>query len=147
MATYEEVIGQLGGELGVELAPDRNGTVMLQMEEGPEVRLEPNKEGDQLLIGVLVGELEPGPGRATILQAALIANGREWPRFGTFAYSRQLNQLVLTELLPFASLTGKRVKEFLFLVLDQARSWQEALRVGRAPVEPIVKAKDEPPLH
>jgi len=147
MATYEEVIGQLAGELGIELAPDKNGTVMLQMKEGPEVRLEPTKEGDQLLIGMIIGDLEPGPGRATVLQAALIANGREWPRFGTFAYSRQLNQLVLSELVPFDGITGKRVKETLFLLVDQGRAWQEALKVGRLPIEPTVKHRDEPPLH
>ena len=147
MTTYKEVLAQLSGEMGIDLVPDLHDTCMLEMEDGLTVRIEPAREGDQLLIGILVGILEPGPGRAAVLQAALIANGREFPRFGTFAYSRQVNQLVLTRLLPLDRLTGGKVKKALFPLVEEGRVWQAALKGGPLPVEPIVTRKDEPPLH
>lgn len=134
MTTYAKILEQLGAIWGTSFQPDRNNTCLILLENGMEVRLEPIKEEKDLLIGILLGLVTPGPAREILFRSALIANDASYPRFGTLAYSRRAGQLVLFEQLPFDNLTGEGLNQVLTKVIDKAVVWKRALQTGQAPI-------------
>jgi Tir chaperone protein (CesT) family len=136
---FKELLDQLAGEMGTELTPDRNHTCLIQFEDGTEVSIEPYKEEALLLIGLQLGDLGSGAGRMKMFESALIANGLPYPRFGTFAWSRQTNQLILHTLFPMEGLTGKMVKDEMMGIVEKGREWAEAIKRGAPPVQPRLK--------
>ncbi len=134
---FEELLIALGKEMETTLSPDPNGTCELQVEEGLEVRLEPNKAGDSLLMGTLIGTVPPGKGREAFFQSALISNGLAYPRFGDLAYSQKADQLVISETLFFDGLSGAKTFEHLQGLVGACRKWREAIRTGNVPLRPV----------
>ena len=133
---FKELCDQLSGEMGTPLTPDRNNTVLIQFDDGSEVQIEPLEDEKEIVIGMQLGDMGAGPGRAKMFQGALIANGAPYPRYGTFAWSRKGNQLVLHEFLPMEGLTGKIVKDVMTELVTKGREWKEALLHGAPPVQP-----------
>ncbi len=133
---FKELCDQLSGEMGTPLTPDRNNTVLIQFDDGAEVQIEPTKEEKEIVIGMQLGDVGAGSGRAKMFEGALIANGAPYPRFGFFAWSRKGNQLVLHEFLPMDGITGKIVKDTMTTLVNKGREWKEAIRRGAPPVQP-----------
>lgn len=129
--SFREIIDQLSGEIGTELVVDRNNTVQLVFTEEAQVRLE--EYGSHLLIGMVIGRIDAGPIRTKLFEEALIANGKKPPRHGTLAYSRQIDQLVIFEMIPIEGCTGKIAIDAIDALVDKGSAWQEALKTGIAP--------------
>lgn len=136
MITFKELCDQLSGEMGTTLTPDRYNTVLIQFDDGAEVQIEPVEETDEIVIGMQLGDMGSGKGRAAMFQSALIANGHPYPRFGFFAWSRKNNQLVLHEFLGMDGITGKIVKDTMTELVTKGREWKQALLHGAPPVLP-----------
>lgn len=134
--TFKELCDQLSGEMGTPLTPDRNNTVLIQFDDGVEVQIEPLEREEEIVIGMQLGDVGGGPGRAQMFQGALIANGAPYPRFGFFAWSRKGNQLVLHEFLSMQGLTGKMVKDTMTELVTKGREWKQAVLRGAPPVQP-----------
>lgn len=129
--SFAELLSDLGAEIELELAPDDNGTCLLEFEGKTQVQLEP--ADDDLVMGMTVGYVPPGKGRDTLFEAALIANGTHLPGTGIFAFSAKTDQLILFEMMPMRGLTGRVLAASLELFLEKGTRWQEAIQRGTTP--------------
>ncbi len=128
---FATLLTELGEVMGSPLSPDEHGECLLELTDGPEVRLAPEEK--KVLIAMTLGTIAPGPGRANFFRAMLIANGRPHPRFGNFAYGKTIDQVVLSDTVPMAGLNGERLAGWILSLAKQGTLWQEAIKAGRVP--------------
>lgn len=146
MEEYDKIIEQLGHAMSFPLKADRNGSVVLLIEEEMRLQIELEKEGQFLMVAATIGDLSPGPLRQKILHNALRANASPHPRYGIFAYSRQANQLVLFDWIRMEGLTGRRLFEYLEPFAEKAWAWTEGVKRGSVPEPTVRKASMRPRL-
>ncbi len=137
MIHFEELLKELGPLIEVEgLEPDEHESCLLVYDDELQVQLECEQPaGDRLIIGSALGEVPPGRYREDLLVAALVANGRPYPRYGTLAFSDQNDNLILFEKLPEQGLNADFLAKFLTKFNKQARAWREALQGGSIPTD------------
>lgn len=116
-----------------DLHPDRNNSCLIKLRGGVEVQIEPDKSGENLLIGCDLGDLPGGRYRENLFREALKSNGQSHPRYGTFAYSKRTDHLILYETLNMQDLTGDKVAEFLVKFVEKALVWKNAMKNGDIP--------------
>ena len=132
---FDTLLQEMGAALEVEdLSLDENRTCLVHFANGLEIFFEPGEDEEELLILAKLGELQPGIYKEEVLREAMKANGYPFPRYGTFAFSTQNNNLILFKLLPIKDLNGERVASYLGSFMTRAQSWKEAIDSGQVPL-------------
>jgi hypothetical protein len=126
---FEELLNELGAQLGVTLHPDRKGACKLKINETSHVQIECDAHQENLLIATFICDVPPGKYRENILKDALKAN-EPYPKNGTLAYSDRNNKLVLFAYLRLSNIDGKKLAEFLTIFLDKANQWRIGVETG-----------------
>ncbi len=126
---FEELLHELGPELGTTLHPDRKGACTLKINEIFHLQIECDAHQENLLVATFICDIPPGKYRENILKDALKANG-PFPVSGTLAYSDRNNKLVLFSYFRLAGLTGKKLAEFLAAFVDKANQWRIGIETG-----------------
>lgn len=115
------------------LRPNDQNTCVIPFSDGVTIQVELDQQEKHLIVGSLLGVIEPGHYRNSLFQAALIANGLPSPRYGTLAYSSKSKNLVLYDALDMRELTGEKVADYLGFFLEKARIWKQAIDGGNIP--------------
>ena len=115
------------------LRPNDKNTCLIPLPDGMKIQVEMDKYEKNLIVGCILGVVEAGHYRNSLFQAALIANGLPYPRYGVLAYSDITNQLVLHDTLSMEELNGEKVAEYLGYFLEKARTWKQAVDGGNVP--------------
>lgn len=146
MAEYEKIIDDLGHQLHFPLQLEKGGAVVILVEEVMPIQIELEPEGRYLVIAATITDLSPGPLREKILKNALKANASPHPRYGTFAYSKQANQLVLFDRLRIEELTGDLLFHYLEPFAEKGWAWADGIHRGLVPEPTVRKAAVRPKL-
>lgn len=125
----EELLNELGAELGTTLHPDKKGACKLKINETLHVQMECDAHQENLLVATFICDIPPGKYRENILKDALKANG-PFPVNGMLAYSDRNNKLALFSYFRLASLTGKKLSEFLAAFVEKANHWRLGVETG-----------------
>lgn len=134
---YHSLLQELGQVLQLpNLQADSNNTCMIKFKGDIKVQLELDRSDQFLIIGMDLDSVPIGRYRETLFTEALKANGMAYPRYGTFAFSKQADHLVLFEMLSLRDLNGQKIAEFLTPFLEKARLWKEAIAKGEIPLIP-----------
>jgi hypothetical protein len=126
---FEELLNELGAELGITLHPDRKGACKLKINGILHVQIECDAHQENLLVATFICDIPPGKFRENILKDALKANGIFLTN-GTLAYSDRNNQLVLFSYFRMEILTGKKLAELLAAFVDKANHWRIGVETG-----------------
>lgn len=131
---YESLLLELSEPLKCEqLVPDPNNTCLIALKEGIDVQIEPDPEGERLIIGCNIGVIPPGGYRASVFIEALKFNGLPSPQLGAFAFNSDNDQLVFFTKLRMQNLTGQQVYEYLTKFTAKALTWKKEIDAGRVP--------------
>lgn len=115
------------------LKPSSKNTCVVPFTDGIKVQLELDKYEKNLIVACILGNLQPGHYRRDLFQAALIANGLPYPRYGTLAFSTKTNNLLLYDSLDLRELNGEKVAQYLGFFLEKAKTWRQAIESGNIP--------------
>ena len=126
---FEELIVQLGKELGLPLHAERGRICRLNINGLLHVHIEYDEAKDRVLLATFIAEIPPGKFRENVLKETLRINNN-YPRLGTFAYSEKNNQLALFIYTPFASLPADQLLERLMTFIHSADEWRLAIEQG-----------------
>ena len=131
---FEALLQELARALQIDqLKPDSNNSCLIQMPNGPKVQLEVNKQEDRLIMGSNLGFLPVGRYREDVFREALKANNLPPPRYGTFAYSKKADQLILFDSISLTHLNGEKIAQHLTPFVEKVTHWQEAITRGEIP--------------
>lgn len=131
---FESLLQEIGKELKIkDLHADRNHSCLIKFKEGISIQIERDESGEGLVIGCTIATIPPGKYRENVFREALKANGLPEPRFGTFAYSKRSDQLVLFIILPIKDLTGEKIIAVLLPFKEKATVWKDAIEHGNVP--------------
>lgn len=139
IAMVSDLFGTLLQELSIllkipDLHADANNSCLIKFKDETLVQIEIDHSGEFLIVGSDLGAVPTGRYRENLFAEALKANGLQHPRYGTFAYSKQSDRLVIFEMLRLKELTGMKVAEFLTPFLVKAKLWNEAISKGDIPI-------------
>jgi len=127
---FSIILEDLSKNLSLDLVPDENNSCLLNIQDKIKVQLELDPTETFLVIGSVIGELPPGKFREDALVAGLKANARPYPRLGTFGFSRQLDSLVLFEMIEVDVFSIENILSILTPFIKKAIHWKEALDSG-----------------
>lgn len=130
MNRFEEILYDLGKEVGVDLYPDQNRICQINYQDTLHLQLQFDESRVRVLIATFICEVPPGKYREKLFKETLKSNG-EYPRLGTFGYSEQNNMLTLFEYLPAAGLTGEKLFKTLEQFIEKSLLWQDAVVNGK----------------
>ncbi len=119
----EEILQQLGDQIGESLQVDVHNTCSLTINEVLPLQFECDANQEWLLIVSTLGELPAGKFRETILRDALIANQKSFVE-GTLGYSNKINHLIQFASLPLSEIDGEKLASFLLPFLEKAEKWR-----------------------
>ncbi len=139
---FDSLLAELAKSLDIsDLHTDNNNTCLIAFKTGIEVYIEPFQRGESMLISTNIGTLPPGRYREDVFREALKSNGLPLPRFGTFAYSEQSDQLILFGLLSLRELNGEKIAAFLGPFMEKSLAWKCAVNDGVVPLAETVSTK------
>jgi hypothetical protein len=126
-------LNDLSIHLGIDLHPDENDSCLLVMEDDLQVQLELDSDQTHLVIGSVLGELNPGKYREEVLKEALIKNAEPYPQKGIYAYSTKLNALILFDKVNLDVFNTENVLSILTPFVEKAKKWRLYLNNGQIP--------------
>lgn len=132
MTPFEDLLHGLGEQMGIPLKPDHNQACLLEFQDGLRVQIDLGTDGDEILVGSLLGVVPAGPYRVDLFERALIVNGAP-EHVGTLSFSSLLGQLYLFQHFPLSKITGETLFPFVQEFTEHARIWKAALMEGRIP--------------
>lgn len=116
------------------LHPDANNTCLIKFKDGLLVQLEVDRGGQFIILGSDLGPVPVGRYRENLFFEALKSNALPPPRYGTFAYSKQADRLILFKMFSLNTVSAEKIADFLTLFLEKARTWKEAIARNDIPV-------------
>lgn len=132
---FEALLQEVGHSLGgVKLEPDENNSCLIKQATGISIQMDLDPTGEFFIIGADLGTIPLGRYRADVFCQALKANAAPYPRYGTFAYSKQNDHLILFEMLAIRELTGEKIVSVLLPLGKKALTWQMSISQGEIPV-------------
>lgn len=132
---FESILQDIGKAMNIpDIHADANNSCLIAFDTGIEVQIEPFERDDFLLIVCNLGEVPPGRYREDVFREALKSNGLPHPRYGTFAYSKQSDHLLLFGLISFREINGEKVASFIYPFMEKAAAWKQALERGDVPL-------------
>ena len=126
---FEELLRELGAELGTTLHSDRRGACRLNINDAIDIQLECDGPQEKLLVATFICDIPPGKFRENILRDSLKANG-PFPENGTLGYSSKNNKLALFKFLKLSELKAKELADFLTLFMEKAKKWRVGVEMG-----------------
>jgi len=134
-----DLLGSLLQELGrileiADLHPDRNNSCLIKLKEGFNIQLELDRSSQFLTLGADLGMVPPGKYRENLFREALKANGMPPPLYGTLAYSKRTDHLILFEKIQVRDLTGGKIAAEITPFTEKAKIWEDAVKRGDVPV-------------
>lgn len=136
---FASLLEELSKIMHYQLHVDHNNSCMLHLPTGLDIQLEIHRHGTHFIIGTDLGNIPVGKYRENLFREALRANGFPPPQYGTFAYSKQKDSLILFSLLVLKDLTGQRIADHLIPFMEKAVTWQTAIKRGDVPVVSLEK--------
>ncbi len=134
---FETIVQELGRATSMTLAPDKINCCKIKLKNGISLLLEDENTGRGLLITAELGIAPPGKYRELLFTEMLVANGQQAPRYGSFGYSKQTGDLLfLFDILPYESLTGEKLRDYLGFFVAKALKWKQAMERGEIPQRP-----------
>jgi len=133
MNPFEELLIELGIQMGTSLVPDSNQACLLHFHGSLTCQIELDSNADHLIVGAQLGQLFIGKYREQILLLAMQVNGATDLLRGTLAFSPKNETLVLFERLELASTNGVKLYNFLLIFMEHLRQWKEALQKDEIP--------------
>jgi hypothetical protein len=135
MHTFAEIIHQLGPLINIPgLASQENKDLcVIDLNPNQKLFIQLSHKSPEVEIVMQLGSIPPGKYREDFFRACLKANGKNFPRFGNFAYLSKNEQLVLFESIPIDILDGESLYNFILLFSDKAQKYQEAIMQGDIP--------------
>ncbi len=125
---FEELLFEMGEELGIDIEPDPMGGCLLVVEEKYNIQIQPDQmSDDHILLGSRIAELGPGKYRENVLRDALKSNFSIREKVGTLGYFQRDNMLMLFEYLPTRDITPKLFAEAILKFQAKIIDWVEAL--------------------
>lgn len=147
MDRFQELLWDLGEIIELPLHVDKNHACCILLDERLKIQMEMSSEEESLLVASFLSELPPGRFRENILKEALKLNGTYHP-FGTFAYIKKTNVLLLHKTLLAKDLNGQKLADFLEIFAAEAERWQNAIANSQAaPSEYLKTHHDRPSLY
>lgn len=132
---FDSLLQELGKAMDIpNLTADSNNSCLIAFESGIEVQVEPYERDDFLLLVIDLGNVPAGRYREDVFKEALKSNGLPSPRFGTFAYSEQSNNLLLFDMLSLRDLNGEKIASAIEPLIEKAQKWKESLERGDIPL-------------
>lgn len=134
MTPFEDLIRELGNEMGLDLQPDSHSSCLLAFPaDGLSVQIDLDSSGEQILIGTQLGNVPPGVYREQIFTQAMRVNSGSLTPRGILAFSEKNNTLVLFQFLFLDSMNGEKLHSFIQIFRAHAKVWKEALERGEIP--------------
>lgn len=93
----------------------------------------PDSALENIKIITYLGDVPPGRFQEEVFHEALRANNLPNPRFGNLGFNKANNNLVLWEVIPFATCNGAELAEFLRRFVEKAYEIREALKNNTVP--------------
>lgn len=127
------LLKDLEGYFECPLAPDAKQTCLVRLKTGVNVQLELDRAGENLIVGIKLGEVPPGRYRESLFKAALKSNGLS-SGAGIFAYSPKSNQFILFAKVPLTVANPAKLKELFDPMFAKALLWQTSVTRSETPV-------------
>lgn len=115
-----------------DLHPDRNHSCLIKFPDGLKAQLEIDRLGENLIIGIDVGEPDVGRYRENLFREALKSNGLP-NHAGIFAFSQKSKHMILYDLVPLKDINAEKVAAVIQPLVDKALIWSEAISRGDVP--------------
>lgn len=135
--TFAEIMKELEPHLQIDTTPDSNDACRFRIDGTLPVQIELNHSTGFLMICSEIGELPPGRYREDVFRSALRENGKPFPRFGDFGYSKKNHNLVLYDSLPLDTVDGESLFNHLLVLSQKARTWQDSIQRGEVPGDKV----------
>jgi hypothetical protein len=130
---YGNLLEELGKLIGIpDLHPDANNSCLLKFENEVSARIEMFKSGF-LIIAADLDVPTPGKYRETLFEEALKANGLPHPRYGTLAFRKKNDHLMLFDTFSLDTISPTKIAQFLPPFVEKASIWKEAIAKGNIP--------------
>jgi hypothetical protein len=133
MRTIEEAFESLTRQFGLPIEIDEYGGCQLIIDDVIVLDIEISPSGKELLFVIDLGEVLVGKYRHDLLKAALIENGKPYPRYGDLAFSPQGDTLLLSDLLIIEAYDDESLINYWELFTNKAKMWMEYITAGRVP--------------
>jgi hypothetical protein len=151
MINFNMLLSQLGPLLEIENLDSEDNETCLIIYPADDLRVlieVAMPEGESLNLSAMLGPIPLGGYREDLLKAALMENGKPYPRFGTLGFSEPNENLAIAESLPEEGLTGTSLFHFLENFTKKSRVWREALENNTIPYDKFApgpeKRRSEP---
>ncbi len=130
----DKLLEELGPKIGIENLHVEDNTCLIRINGNILINLEADREEGYLIVGSTISALPPGRYKEDIFEAALRANSLN-NRVGIFAYSRQIDSLILYDRLWILTLSSGGFAEFLNAFSTKVKLWQDA--ISRNDIPPV----------
>lgn len=134
MQVYESLLQDWGRSVDIPISIKNEQTCRIEFEEEEvtmQIDLDPS--GEQLVLGCLLGIVNPGPYQDLVFKAALRANGLTSSPRGILSFSDKLGALMLHEFLPIATINIENLGNMIILFRTHAKVWIDALKQEEIP--------------
>jgi len=125
---FDDILHHLGALLGIPLVEDVHHSCCLYVANSLRIFLEFEESRHRLLLGSLLGNIQAGAFRESVLKHCLKENGK-FPRIATFGFSQKHNEIALFQYLErsqFQHELALRTEQFVIYALK----WKEAIEKG-----------------
>lgn len=131
--SFEKFLADLGQRLQLTLSLAEDESANLKLPDGTQLQFTESEDHSTLVVRSPIGTPPPGASREGLFRAALHWNHKRPPRFGTFAYSRSRNFLMLYDSWPMERVHVDQVLDELAEFSHTASQWVEHLQRGTLP--------------
>jgi len=133
MNPFEQLLKDLGIAMNLDLKPDAHGSCLLDFFNGINIQIDMAEDGERILIGSQVVQLNPGNFREIVFKEALKHNSVNKILVGIFAYSSKNDTLILFQYLYFKNINGQELFNYLQEFATLITLWREGLNRGQVP--------------
>lgn len=132
---FSHLLNDLGKYINMNnlQANERNTCLLSFPSRDLKVLMMPDNELLNLRIICYLGEVAQGRYQEEVLHEALRANNIPNPRFGNLGFNAANNNLVLWDVIPFATCNGADLAEYLKKFLDKSAEIHDALKNNTVP--------------
>jgi hypothetical protein len=129
MTVFEELLFQLGEELGCPLHPEKGRICKININSNMHLNIELDEAKESILLGCMVSEVPPGRFREIVFKETLRINNTI-EKIGTFAFSERNHNLVLFSYIPLTGLTIDTFIKKTMHFMEFADDWRLCIQSG-----------------
>lgn len=128
-----QLIQELAQELNLKLDTGPNDSCLINIPGNISIQMELDRSQKFFLIVANLGTVPVGKYREEIFKEALQYNVLPTNDIGSFGYSDAADCLILFRMLHTGGLSGSKIKEVLFKMIDLGRVWKTSIEQGEHP--------------